>query len=168
MFRWSELRRLAGHARQANVLRHHQCRCAMRPGASHDPDDAVFRVGGPDVSQAGSHLFGMHDGADHPVPFSLQRADRPVHIVTLPFVPSVHHRTLRRGSPSAPNPHHASQASLVLTQQPHVTPRDFIGGQQECQHVGEFCFHSSCPSGLCLGWRVSGGTFRQPWRANKR
>ena len=115
----------------------------MRTGAVHDHDDEVFRVGGTDLSQKGSHLLGIHNRADPPVQFSFQRTDRSVNILKLPFVSIVYHRPLRGGSPAAPNPHHASKAGLVLKHQPNMTPLDHVRCQQGFQHFGEFFFHSS-------------------------
>src|ERR1019366_7112784 len=61
-------------------------------------------------------------------------------VLKLPFVAIGHHRTVWRGSPTAPNPHHASKAGLVLKHQPNMTPLDHVRCQQGCPHFGEFFF----------------------------
>src|ERR1039457_2592679 len=103
----------------------------------HDHDDEVFWVSGTDLSQEGPHLLGIHARADPPVQFSFPRADRSVNILKLPFVAIVYHRTVRRGSPATPNPHHASKTGLVLKHQPNVTPLDHVRCQQGFQHRSE-------------------------------
>src|ERR1035441_10512396 len=47
------------------------------------------------------------------------RADRTIDIGKLPFVAVVHHRTRRCRRPTASNPHHPSETSLVLEHDPH-------------------------------------------------
>src|ERR1035441_5483410 len=138
MFLRIEFWRIAGQAVQMDVLRPPQRLGDVRTGAVHDHDDEVFWVSGTDLSQEGSPLLGIHARADPPVQFSFPRADRSVNILKLPFVAMVYHRTVRRGSPAAPNPHHASKAGLVLKHQPNMTPLDHVRCRQGCQHFGEF------------------------------
>src|ERR1043165_4123765 len=168
MFLRIEFGRITRQAVQTDVRWYHQRLGDVRTGSIDDHDDEVFGVGGTDLRQKDSHLLGIHDRADPPVPFSFQRADRSIDILKLPLVAVIHHRTLRGGCPAAPNPHHPSKASLVLKHQPNVSTLDHVVSQQGFQHFGEFFFQSACTSGLLLGWRVSAAPFRQPWGANSR
>ena len=97
-----------------------------------------FGWGGPDLRQEPSHRFGIHARANPPSQFSLQRADRAVNMLELPFVAIVHHQTLRRGSLAAPKPHHPSKAGLGLKHQPNLTPLDDVWDQQSFQCFREF------------------------------
>src|ERR1035437_4044831 len=93
--------------------------CAFGTGRNRSNGQSSYYYPRRNCGSAGlpDWLVGANTRADSPVQFAFQRADCPVNILKLPFVAIVHHWTLRRGGPTAPNPHHSSKASLVLKHQ---------------------------------------------------
>ena len=153
---------------EADVLRDDQGVRDMRTGAVDDHDDEVLRMRRADVGEELAHPLGVHLGAEHPVQLSFHRAHRAIDVGELPLVAVVDDGPFGHGRPAATDPHHATEAGLVLEHQADPPALDRLRGQQGCQHIREFFFQSSWTSGRLFGWRVSGATLRQPWRASSR
>src|ERR1035441_2201558 len=116
---------------QANVFWNLEFLGSVGTGSVHNHDDEFLSMCLTDLFQELVHLFGVHLGADFPIQFSLNRADRTIDIGKLPFVAVVHHRTRRGRRPTTSNPHHPSETSLVLEHDPHrplpAPTRDALG-----------------------------------------
>src|ERR1035441_5966472 len=119
---------------QANVFWNLEFLGSVGTGSVHNHDDEFLSMCLTDLFQELVHLFGVHLGADFPIQFSLNRADRTIDIGKLPFVAVVHHRTRRGRRPTTSNPHHPSETSLVLEHDPH-RPRSHGFRRQQGRQV---------------------------------
>jgi len=125
-------------------------------------------MGGADLGEELAHTRGVHFGANLPVQFSLAGTDRAVNVGELPFVAVVHHRTMRNRSPTTFDSDHAPEAGFVLKHHANVARFHWLCGEQTRQDFRKFFFKPSWILGSAFGWRVSGATFRQPWRSSMR
>src|ERR1017187_31150 len=123
---------------QANVFWNLEFLGSVGTGSVHNHDDEFLSMCLTDLFQELVHLFGVHLWADLPIQFSLNRADCTIDIGKLPFVAVVHHRTRRGRRPTASNPHHPSETSLVLEHDPHRPRSHGFRCQQGRQVFGEF------------------------------
>src|ERR1035437_2684307 len=133
-----EFRRISGEPVQANVFWNLQFLGSVGTGSVHNRDDEFLCMRLADLFQELVHLLGVHLWADLPIQFSLHGADRAIDIGKLPFVAVVHHRARRRRRPTASNPHHPSETSLVLEHDPHPPRSHGFRCQQGRQVFGEF------------------------------
>lgn len=102
---------------------------------------------------------------DHPIDLSFPGTDRCVDQSKSPLVTVVDPGPLRGGRPAAANPHHPFCMRFALRPQSDPAAANDFRNQSGCQRCREFLFHASGTSGLLLGWRVSGATFRHFCRA---
>src|SRR3990167_5419571 len=140
----------------------------MRTGAINDHQHELRGMGGTNLRQEFGHALGVHLPTGHPVKLTLDGADGAIDIDELPLVAVAYRRSFWTGRPAAANAHHSTKARLVLEHQAHPSTLNLFWLHKRCQCFGEFFFHSSCTCGSLLGWRVSGATLRQPWRASIR
>src|SRR3972149_9854978 len=119
-----QLRGISGQTQQANVFGYHQSLGPMRTGPVDDHYDKLPGMGERDLRQVLSHTFGIHHRTDSPVHLPLNRAHRTVDIDKLTLVTVVHHRPIRRWSPTTPDSDHAPKPRFVLKHQPHMPALD--------------------------------------------
>src|ERR1035437_3804788 len=131
-------RSVAGAHMQADVFRNLEFLGSVGTGSVHNHNDEFLSMRLTDLSQKLVHWLGVHLGADLPIQFSLDRADRAVDIGKLPFVAVVHRRTRRRRRPTASNPYHPPETSLVLEHDPHWPLSHGFFGQQGRQVFRKF------------------------------
>src|SRR6267143_3785001 len=168
MFLRVEFGCIGWQGQEPDIGRDHQVFGLVRTGSVKHHHDEFGGVSLTDLGEKLGHTPRVHLATQAPIQLAFARTDGPVDINKLALVTVGDHRSQRRGRPASLGTHHASEPGLVLEHQAHATASDHFGSQQGCQRFGEFFFHSACTTGLFLGCRVSGATFRHPWRANKR
>ncbi|MDO8595498.1 MAG: hypothetical protein Q7R45_02630 [Sulfuricaulis sp.] len=160
-----------GVCRQPNetdVVWHDEILGFMRTGAIQDNYDEFLWVCRTHLGKKLAHPDRVHFSADLPIQITFARTDATVDVSKLPFVAIVDDRTIRRRCPATFDSHHPPKAGLVLKHQTHVAWLHGFCTEQIRQDLREFFFQSSWALGSAFGCRVSGATFRQPWRSNMR